>query len=101
MQELFIQDNENKNWLIERLNDGIPVNTDDEVIIPWFCKPIGIEVCIYWLESHSEYERIEFLSPRIGMIINIYQRQNEFETETGLLYFADYDEKNHATRTAA
>jgi hypothetical protein len=93
MQELFIQDNENKNWLIERLNDGIPVNTDDEVIIPWFCKTFGIEVCIYWLESHSEYERIEFLSPRIGMIVNIYQRQNEFETETGLLYFADYDEE--------
>jgi hypothetical protein len=93
MQALFIHDNPVKSWLIERLNDGIPVGRDDEVVIPWFCQTFGIEVCIYWLESHSEYERVEFLSPRIGMIVNIYQRQNEFETETGLLYFANYNEE--------
>jgi hypothetical protein len=93
MQQLFIQDNAQKKWLIERLNDGIPVDRDDAKVIPWFCKTFGIEICIYWLESHSEYERIEFLSPRIGMIVNIYQRQDEIETKTGLLYFADNDEE--------
>jgi hypothetical protein len=93
MQALFIQNNPTKSWLIERLFDGIPVCRDDEVVIPWFCKTFGIKICIYWLESHSEYERVEFLSPRIGMIVNIYQRQNELDTEAGLLYFADYDEE--------
>jgi hypothetical protein len=93
MQTLFIQNNPTKVWLIERLNDGIPVDKNDENVIPWFCKTFGIKICIYWLESHSEYERVEFFSPRVGMIVNIYQRQNEFETETGLLYFAGYDEK--------
>jgi hypothetical protein len=28
------------------------------------------------------------------MIVNIYQRQTEFETETGLLYFPDYNEED-------
>jgi hypothetical protein len=93
MQQLFIQNNPHKIWLIERLNDGIPVGRDDEGTIPWFCKTFGIEICIYWLEGHSEYERIEFLSPRHGMIVNIYQEQHELDTETGLLYFPDYDEE--------
>jgi hypothetical protein len=93
MQALFIKNNPTKIWLIEGLNDGIPVGRDDDVVIPWFCKTFGIEICIYWLEGHSEYDRIEFLSPRHGMIVNIYQRQNEFETETGLLYFPDYNEE--------
>jgi hypothetical protein len=93
MQALFIQDNPKKTWLIERLNDGIPVGRDDEVIIPWFCKTFGIEICIYWLESHSEYERIEFLSPRTGMIVNIYQKQTEIDIETGLLYFTNNDQE--------
>jgi hypothetical protein len=75
MQRLFIQGNPNKTWLIERLNDDIPVSRDDEVIIPWFCKTFGIEVCIYWLKGQSEYERNEFLSPRHGMIVNIYQNR--------------------------
>jgi hypothetical protein len=92
MQELFIEDNRDKTWIIEKLHDGIPVDRNDEVVIPWFCKTFGIEICIYWLEGHGEYERIEFLSPRVGMIVNIYQIQNEFETETGLLYFPNYDE---------
>jgi hypothetical protein len=94
MKALFIKNNPTKIWLIERLNDGKPVGRNDDVVIPWFCKTFGIEICIYWLESHSEYDRIEFLSPRIGMIVNIYQRQNKLDTETGLLYFADYNEED-------
>jgi hypothetical protein len=93
MQALFIQDNRTKIWVIERLNDGIPVVRDDEAVIPWFCKTFGIKICIFWLEGQSEYERVEFLSPRVGMIVNIYQSQNEFDIDTGLLYFADYDEE--------
>jgi hypothetical protein len=93
MQRLFIQGNPNKTWLIERLNEDTPVTRDDEVIIPWFCKTFGIEICIYWLESPNMYERIEFFSPKFGLIVNIYQRQTELETETGLLYFANQNDQ--------
>jgi hypothetical protein len=93
IQRLFIQANFEKTWVVERLNDGTPVNRDDEVVIPWFCRTFGIDICIYWLEGLFEYERVEFFSPRPGMIVNIYQRLVELDTETGLLYFADYAEE--------
>jgi hypothetical protein len=47
---------------------------DDWTILKRFCSIINVELTIYTILSDHEYERVEFCSPKSGIVVDVYQR---------------------------
>jgi hypothetical protein len=63
---------------------------DDWTILKRFCCIINVELTIYTILSDHEYERVEFCSPKSGIVVDVYQRLTSAGAlELGLLYHGE------------